>query len=264
MSRPLKKGVDYFPHDTDASTRQTLRSLQRKYGNDGYAAWFKILENLGRSDNLSIDYSKEETAQCLSEDLRLSRQKTEEVIDFMADLEAIDYDLWHQSRVIYSPNFAERLKGVFSKRKSDREKKTPEKPVPQPCQTQEKHPKLVLNYPPPDPQPQQDDDLPFGLTQQDVERYQHIVNTIYDEAEKYGLPTHQGNIDDAVELVNKYSLEWVLEAIKRTGDGKEQTWRYLKGILRKWEAKGEIDQPADRNKPAEVDEHALDAWGGNL
>ena len=175
--------------------------------------------------------------------------------DFMADLEAIDYDLWHQRRVIYSQNFAERLKGVFSKRKSDREKKTPP--------TVEKRPKLVLELPEPR-QEQQDDDMPFGLTQKEIDHYREIVDTIYDAARDYGLPVHQGNLDEAVELVNKYSLEWVMEAIKRTGDGKEQTWRYLKGILRKWEAKGEIDKPGDRNKPDEPDPHALDQWGGTL
>lgn len=262
MSRPLKKGVDYFPHDTDASTRQTLRSLQRKYGNDGYAAWFKLLENLGRRDDLAIHYYDEEAAKNLVEDFRITRQLTEEIIDFMADLEAIDYDLWHQRKIIYSANFAERLKGVFSKRKSDREKKTPDKP-PQPHPSPAKRPKIVLEIQEPQQAPP-DDDLPFGLTQQEVQQYQYIVNTICDEAEKYGLPTHQGNIDEAVELVHKYSMEWVLEAIRRTGDGKEQTWRYLKGILRKWEAKGEIDQPGDRKKQEEPDQNALDAWGGTL
>lgn len=264
MSRPLKKGVDYFPHDTDASTRQTLRSLQRKYGNDGYAAWFKLLENLGRRDDLMICYSDEETAKNLVEDLRMPQQRAEEIIDFMADLEAIDYELWHQNRIIFSANFAQRLKGVFSKRKSDREKKTPDKP-----QAQAPRQKITLEpslkqQPMPISQPQPEDDMPFGLTMQDVENYQRIVNAICDEAQKFGLPTHSGNIDDAVELANKYSLEWVLEAIRRTGDGREQTWRYVKGILRKWEAKGEIDQPGDRNKQPEPDANALDAWGGTL
>ena len=55
MGRLPKKGVDYFPHDTDASTKVTLFTLEFKYGNDGYAFWFKLLEFIGRKENLCLD-----------------------------------------------------------------------------------------------------------------------------------------------------------------------------------------------------------------
>ena len=34
MGRSPKKGVDYFPHDTDASERRTIFALEAKYGLD--------------------------------------------------------------------------------------------------------------------------------------------------------------------------------------------------------------------------------------
>ena len=55
MGRPTKKGVDYFSHDCDASGKPTLYTIQERFGNDGYAFWFKLLEFLGQRENLSFD-----------------------------------------------------------------------------------------------------------------------------------------------------------------------------------------------------------------
>ena len=50
MSRPRKAVVDYFPHYVNHG--KTLFILEQKYGNDGYAFWFKLLEMLGGSDGI--------------------------------------------------------------------------------------------------------------------------------------------------------------------------------------------------------------------
>ena len=42
MSRPRKNIVDYFPHI--ARSGKTVFILEQEFGNDGYAALFKILE----------------------------------------------------------------------------------------------------------------------------------------------------------------------------------------------------------------------------
>ena len=57
MARPRKQTVDYFPHDTNAGHRKTLTVLQNKYGNDGYAFWYQLLELLGRSPGHFYNFS---------------------------------------------------------------------------------------------------------------------------------------------------------------------------------------------------------------
>lgn len=50
MARPIKEGLDYFPHDTDASTQDDkIETLEASYGNDGYATYFKLLERIYRN-----------------------------------------------------------------------------------------------------------------------------------------------------------------------------------------------------------------------
>lgn len=44
MARPLKEGMDYFPHDTDASDDEKIEALRAIYGNDGYAFYFILLD----------------------------------------------------------------------------------------------------------------------------------------------------------------------------------------------------------------------------
>lgn len=48
MARPKKQTVDYFPHS--CVHKKTMFILEQKYGNDGYAFWFKLLEMLGSTE----------------------------------------------------------------------------------------------------------------------------------------------------------------------------------------------------------------------
>ncbi|MDB8996972.1 DUF4373 domain-containing protein [Parabacteroides distasonis] len=36
MARPIKKGLDYFPLDTDLLSNRKIRQIKRKYGSDAF------------------------------------------------------------------------------------------------------------------------------------------------------------------------------------------------------------------------------------
>jgi hypothetical protein len=65
MARPPKSGLDYFPHDTDASSDDKLEALQLLYGNDGYAFYFKLCERFYNSENAELNISDAKTIQIL-------------------------------------------------------------------------------------------------------------------------------------------------------------------------------------------------------
>lgn len=46
MSRPIKTGLDYYPHDTDCSRDPKLRYIEAIHGLNGYAVYHKILEQI--------------------------------------------------------------------------------------------------------------------------------------------------------------------------------------------------------------------------
>jgi hypothetical protein len=123
MARPIKQGLDYFSHDTHISGK-TIFTLEQNFGNDGYAFWFKLLEILGEQNDLFYDCNNTANWLYLVSKMKISAEKTEEIMKLLVDLEAIDRELWEQKRVIWCQNFVNRQIPLFEKRKQ----KLPQKP----------------------------------------------------------------------------------------------------------------------------------------
>lgn len=121
MARPKKKGVDYFPHD--CVTGKTIFTLELKYGNDGYAFWFKLLELLGTKEGHYLDCNDLEEMEFLQAKTHLDEVKMHRILDTLANLNAIDRELW-QKKVIWSQRFVDGISDVYVNRRVE----TPAKP----------------------------------------------------------------------------------------------------------------------------------------
>ena len=64
---------------------------------------------------------------------------------------------------------------------------------------------------------------------------------IEEEARRWGLPCKEGHMIQARDKAREYSIDWLLRAIATAGQGKEQTWRYVSGILQSWKENGGPD-----------------------
>lgn len=125
MGRLPKKGVEYFPHDTIAASTPTLFVMQEEFGNDGYAFWFKLLEFLGMKACLYADFSDRKDWRYFLAKAKVSEEQGNKMLDVLADVEAIDKELWEKHRVVWSDNFAARLEPLYSRR----EDSLPTRPV---------------------------------------------------------------------------------------------------------------------------------------
>lgn len=56
-----------------------------------------------------------------------------------------------------------------------------------------------------------------------------------------GMPFLKKDREIAGALAQAYTEPWVLEAMARAADGPSRTWRYVRGILKRWQEKGGID-----------------------
>ena len=121
MARPKKNTVDYFPHSCNHS--KTMFIIEQKYGNDGYAFWFKLLEIIGNTDNHYIDCNNGAVWEFLQAKTHLDENRCNEILDLLAILDAIDSDLWEQ-RIIWSENFITNINDVYKNRRIE----TPSKP----------------------------------------------------------------------------------------------------------------------------------------
>jgi hypothetical protein len=114
MARPVKNTVDYFPHDSNHKT--TIYILEEKYGNDGYAFWFKLLELLASTEGHFYDCRKPGKWEFLQAKTHFSEDKCLEILNLLVELEAIDKDLWGE-KVIWSDNFISRIADVYKNRR---------------------------------------------------------------------------------------------------------------------------------------------------
>lgn len=114
--RTKKTGVDYFSHDVNASSSsKTIFALERQFGNDGYAFWFKLLELLGMQPEHYYDCGDEADWIFLVAKTNVDEISATEILDLLARMRAIDPELWKQ-KVIWCQNFVDRLTEVYRKR----------------------------------------------------------------------------------------------------------------------------------------------------
>lgn len=115
MAREQRKDVDYFPHECTHGRKMHI--IESKYGNDGYAAWFKLLEQLGKANNHYIDISDDMTLMFLSSVFRIDEEKTMEILTDLSKLGAIDKYLFEEFKVIYSQKFSDSIQDAYRNRK---------------------------------------------------------------------------------------------------------------------------------------------------
>lgn len=125
MSRKTNT-VEWFPHYANASSKMTITILEKKYGTEGYACWFKLLECLAQSDGHYIPCQTTPQLQYLMSRLPVSNGNLMGILQDMADLSAIDKELWNKHKVIWSDNFVSGIRDVYTNRKRD----PPVKPLP--------------------------------------------------------------------------------------------------------------------------------------
>lgn len=122
MARPRKQTVDYFPHY--CKDGRTIYILENRFGNDGYAFWFKLLEILGSVEGHYYDCAICANWAFLLAKTRVEEKRAEEIIDVLIELGKIDGQLWAEARVIWIDNFVKNLTEVYRTRHTN----LPEKP----------------------------------------------------------------------------------------------------------------------------------------
>ena len=116
MARPKKQTVDYFPHYCNHS--KTLEIVEAKYGNDGYAFWFKMLQILGRTEGHVFDYNGNGNWLYLLTETHVTESTAEKILETLAGVGSIDKELW-QKKIIWSQHFVDNVADVYKRRMVD-------------------------------------------------------------------------------------------------------------------------------------------------
>lgn len=116
MARPERKNVDYFPHYMSHGAK--MKYLENKYGNDGYAVWYKIIERLAHSENHYVDLNDDIQVTFLSDFCKVEEEVLLEIIEFLVKAKWLHKGLW-EKRVLFSSEFLGSIQDAYERRKND-------------------------------------------------------------------------------------------------------------------------------------------------
>jgi len=125
-ARPKKSGLDYFPHDVDATTDPKLEPAIMRYGAAAYAFYFIHLEYCYRSEDLSIDVSATETGeemrQVICRKLQISENDYACILQSLLRHGAFDAKIYAVSGKLTSAGIQKRAAKVLEKRARENER----------------------------------------------------------------------------------------------------------------------------------------------
>lgn len=114
MARPERNNVDYFPFLCKEG--KAMYSIERKYGNDGYATWIKILRELAVADFHYIDLADDEQLIFLSAKCKVDETVLINIIDDLCRLKQFDKEFWQNNKILFSQKFIESIQDAYKKR----------------------------------------------------------------------------------------------------------------------------------------------------
>lgn len=114
MARPERNNVDYFPFYCKEG--KAMYYIEQTYGNDGYAAWIKILRQLSVTNYHYLNLSDKVELMYLSSRCKISTETLSNLIKDLCDLGEFDKELWSEYSIIFSEKLVNSIKDAYLKR----------------------------------------------------------------------------------------------------------------------------------------------------
>lgn len=113
MARSQQNNVDYFPHNVTHGKKMLY--IEKKYRNDGYATWFKLLEALGETNFHYLDIREDLTLMFLTDKCNVTAELLMEIIGDLVRMEEFNKELFEVG-ILYSDKFIDSVADAYKKR----------------------------------------------------------------------------------------------------------------------------------------------------
>jgi hypothetical protein len=107
MARPIKRGLSYFPLDTDWLGNRKIRRLLDKYGCEGTTVYFAVLSEIYAVEGYFIPFSRNLCFD-LAYLLHLNEERMEEILTFCVEIELFDAERMEKQHVLSSESIQKR------------------------------------------------------------------------------------------------------------------------------------------------------------
>ncbi|NUN10158.1 MAG: DUF4373 domain-containing protein [Ignavibacteriaceae bacterium] len=121
MARPIKNGLDYFPHDTDAFNDWKIQALRATHGNNGYAFYFITLEHIYKTANGELDISDQVMENLLIKATGLKPFKFKAILETALKLSLFNENRFKSGKILTSDVIKLRFDAINEKRAKYRE-----------------------------------------------------------------------------------------------------------------------------------------------
>ena len=106
MARPKKKGLDYFPVDTNILQNKKVRRLKRRAGHVAVVLYLQILCDC-YANSYFVKWNEDYRLE-LSEQIEIQEDEIEKMVRLMVDLNLFDRAMFENNDVLTSVNMQER------------------------------------------------------------------------------------------------------------------------------------------------------------
>lgn len=259
MARPRKEGMEYFPHDTDASSDEKIDAMRALFGNDGYAFYFILCERIYRTSEAELDVSKPVLIAPVVKKLLVERQKFDEMLSAAFELNLFDRESYESRGVLTSNGIKKRFSEVNEMRNRWRKNKEKAKKTSDNGEYSDGFSMEKTTEETPESKAKESKGKE---SKEDIKIYN---NSNYSGNNPYKIfeSNDFGKINEVTaqiigELEDSYSTDWVCRAMKvaiKKGEDKKNMG-YVEGILKSWKRTGHpepwtIDQ-ASQEQPNNV------------
>jgi DnaD/phage-associated family protein len=232
MARPLKTGLDYFPHDTDAWSDDKIEIMRSLFGNDGYAFYFILLEFIYHQGK-GIECSSKDTINMLIKRIRVRPAKFNKMLEKSLEISLFDKESFEKNKELKSYAIDHRYNKVVSNRNYMREHRDllPTNPITNSPQTPESKVK----------------ESKVNKTEVVVNTAPNILQSFKKEEEQTPELTvivkcYESNIglvtpmiaDSLKEISEHFSPEWFERAVKEALNNNVRRLNYITSILERW------------------------------
>ncbi len=213
MARPERNNVDYFPHECRHGKKMFV--IESKYGNDGYAVWFKILECLGDATYHYLDLRDATQSMYLASIMRVSEEKFMQILTDLATLGAIDSILFKDHKIVWSAKLVESVQDAYSRRNNK-------------CITFEglrEHLGINVVQKPSKSKPT------VGKKPQSIEEYSKEEKSIYTNVSEFGnITIEKEKVEEFNVLFEKSKLDWIVKKLDSWLETKNKKCKGLKSF----------------------------------
>ena len=111
MSRPIKKGLSYFPLDTDILSDRKTRRLFQNYGCEGFSTYMAILCEAYGTTGYYVRYT-DDFCFDIGFTLNLKEERVREIIGFCVEIRLFNRDLFARQGILTSFGIQSRYREI--------------------------------------------------------------------------------------------------------------------------------------------------------